>query len=40
MTWYELGTKHGIIAGWDARNKFHICKQKLLSLVRKVYKGK
>ncbi|CAF1016654.1 unnamed protein product [Brachionus calyciflorus] len=29
---YRLGTKHGIISGWDTRNKFHICKQKLLCL--------
>ncbi|RNA01085.1 KRAB-A domain-containing 2-like [Brachionus plicatilis] len=29
---YQLETKHGIIAGWHARNKFHICKQKLLTL--------
>ncbi|CAF1143189.1 unnamed protein product, partial [Brachionus calyciflorus] len=29
---YRLGTKHGIISGWHSRNKFHICKQKLLCL--------
>jgi hypothetical protein len=29
---YQLATKYGIIAGWHTRNKFHICKQKLLKL--------
>ncbi|CAF0781853.1 unnamed protein product [Brachionus calyciflorus] len=22
---YQLATKHGIIAGWHTRNKFHLC---------------
>ncbi|RNA40400.1 SCAN domain-containing 3-like [Brachionus plicatilis] len=29
---YQLATKYGIIAGWHTRNKFHICKQKLLNI--------
>ena len=28
---YQLATKHGILDGWQSRNMFEICKQKLIS---------
>ena len=28
---YQLATKHGILEGWQSRNMFEICKQKLIS---------
>ena len=28
---YQLATKHGILDGWQSRNMFEICKQKLVS---------